>query len=90
MGIYELLTQVGSNSTRWNGATPIKNILATSRSPLHGVGTREGYSINGAFQNLTAQAYAMYDDGVSNPLPKPSVLDWNGRVAVKYSSLPHR
>ena len=102
MGLFDLLTK-GNNGNRatdlskWYGATPPLNPLGTKQSTMHANGragatlrARPGYSLNGSFPNPTIVGWAQYDDGVPNPLPKPSLLDLDGKELPKYEDRPRK
>ncbi len=74
-----------------NGAYPTSS-LAGEESPLHASkdGTA-GYSLNGEKSAEVTTLYNGYDDGVSNTLPTPTVLenfpDPTGKFTPQYSSI---
>ena len=88
MGLLDMLTKGWSKNPNGsayaampNGATPPTNPLSTKSSGLHAVslatGTTKGYSTIGADPSLsTSTNYASYNDGVLNPLPSPSQLEF--------------
>jgi hypothetical protein len=84
MGILNKLTNEGSSYSTFNGATPPTNPLATQQSKLHADGSTPGYSLNGDQANTVTVQYNAYLDGVSNPIPLPSLLDLNGATPPKY------
>ncbi len=85
MGLIDKLTnQGGSSLTKYDGATPKTNVLATKQSPLHAVGGTPSYSLDGANASTVKAYYESYDDGVINALPQPSQLDLNGKSPAKY------
>ena len=63
-----------------NGKKPPINPLATEQSRLHSFsnssGTKKGYSTIGAQAAPVSFFYARYNDGVYNPLPSPSQLEF--------------
>jgi len=61
-----------------NGATPPTNPLATKQSNLHyDVATNGmGYSTVGANSAIVSTQYAQYRDGIANPLPPSSKLEF--------------
>jgi hypothetical protein len=85
MGLITLLTTKGSNLSSHDGATPPTNALATKASPMHAKqdGT-PGYSLNGTGAGVVTPLYASYEDGVPNSLPRPSILDIDGKTPGKY------
>jgi hypothetical protein len=87
MGIQDILKTKGSTYTKYDGATPSVNPLATQASNLHAdlAGTA-GYSLDGASFNTVNQAFIQYDDGMNNVLPQPSQLDLNGKTPAKYKN----
>ena len=86
MGLLNKLTkEEGSVYSNGNGKTPATNILATQQSKMHANGSQPGYSLDGAFYQDVNQAFQGYNDGTTNILPQPSVLDLNGRVLAKYT-----
>jgi hypothetical protein len=55
-----------------------KSILASEQSPLHfnpNNPGKEGYSLNGNGEADVTKLYNEYDDGESNALPTPTVLE---------------
>lgn len=88
MGILQRLTSQtgGSPYSINNGATP--NLIAsTPQSMLHGTfDGRPGYSTNGAFETEVNQQWQAYNDGMNNPLPRPSQLDMNTNTPPSYES----
>ena len=96
MGLYDLLTKQGSDYSTYDGATPNINPLATRESTLHadpaGV---PGYSLDGAGFSTVNKYYTQYDNNDArkgpNILPKPSLLDLNGKQpSPAYLDLPHK
>jgi hypothetical protein len=87
MGIQDILTTKGSAYTKYDGATPSVNPLATQASKLHAdlAGTA-GYSLDGASMSTVNTAFNQYDDGMNNVLPQPSQLDMNGKTPAKYKN----
>jgi len=78
MGLYTKLTTDGSNLSINDGATPFTNPLATGTS-IHSDGTPgNSYSLNGSNAGPIGSLVAQYEDGITNPLKPPSVLDLNG------------
>ena len=58
-----------------DGAIP-KSILASEFSPLHaGAKGEEGFSLNGTDLDGVTKLYNAYDDGVTNKLPTPTILE---------------
>lgn len=53
MGLLTKLTTEGSNLSKYDGATPPVNPLATKQSKLHADGSQPGYSLNGAPPTIT-------------------------------------
>lgn len=84
MGILDRLIQGGSPYSLDNGNTPPINPLATQQSKMHADGTAPGYSIDGDFFGDVNDAYQMYRDGLSNPLPQPSQLDMGAATPPRY------
>ena len=80
MGLLDMLTTQGSTLTAYDGTTPPVNPLATQQSKLHADGNAPGYSLNGTQASLVTNQYNLYDDGVSNQIPLPSLLDINGGI----------
>jgi hypothetical protein len=78
MGLLTKLTTEGSNLSKYDGATPPVNPLATKQSKLHADGSQPGYSLNGNNANVVINDYGNYEDGVNNAIPQPSTLDLNG------------
>lgn len=85
MGLLDMLTkgwvknpQGSAYAAMPNGATPPTNPLATKQSNLHYDVTKNGmgYSTVGANQSIVDTQYAQYRDGISNPLPNPSLLEF--------------
>ena len=87
MGIQDILLKKGSAYTPYDGATPTPNPLATQASTLHAslAGT-PGYSLDGATFSTVNTAFNQYDDGKNNVLPRPSILDLNGKTPSKYKN----
>ena len=83
MGLLDKLIDNGSDLSRYDGADPNINLLATKLSPLHydWKASQAGWSVDGFqspnFGYPARQAYAFYDDGVNNPIPNPTQLDLN-------------
>jgi hypothetical protein len=86
MGLLDMLTKgwtKNPNGSAYaampNGATPPTNPLATKQSRLHATSfasvSTKGYSTTG-LDSGTSIAYAQYNDGVLNPLPSPSQLEF--------------
>jgi hypothetical protein len=89
MGILDKLTTVGSPLSYGSGTTPVINPGATQLSKLHVNGNQPGYSLNGNDFSAVNTAFQAYNDGVTNTLPLPSLLDLNGATPPKYTdSLP--
>jgi hypothetical protein len=60
------------------------NLGATKQSKLHNF-----YSINGENEQVVNAAYQAYNDGFNNTLPRPSLLDLNGKIPINsYSKNP--
>ena len=99
MSLFDLLIE-GNNGQRATeiskhyGATPRLNPLGTKGSAMHakqqGAVANAGYSLNGNFSNPVLSAWMQYDDGDPNPLPRPSLLDLDGRDLPKYEDLPRK
>jgi hypothetical protein len=83
MGLLDKLTNDGSDLSKYDGADPKINLLATKVSPLHydAKASQPGWSVKGWQSNNfgydTREAYASYDDGIFNPIPLETVLDLN-------------
>lgn len=95
MGLYDLLAKSQATKlTKFFGSTPPLNPLGTKQSTMHaqslGGNTRAGYSLDGSLFAQTNKAYQQYDDGDPNPLPKPSLLDLDGKTLPKYEDLPRK
>lgn len=88
MGLLIKLTTLGSNLTKYDGATPPINPLATKSSTLHAAGNVPGYSLNGNTAAKVIYNYGLYDDGVNNAVPQPSQLDLNGKRPTAYLDNP--
>jgi hypothetical protein len=83
MGLLDKLTlSQGSVYSYENGQTPPTNVGATQQSKLHANGNLPGYSVNGSEFFSVNNAYQAYNDGVTNFLPQPSLLDINGGTPV--------
>jgi hypothetical protein len=83
--ILTMLTSQGSNLSKYNGANPPINPLASKQSEMHADGTgTPGYSLNGSFSSNVNADYNAYDDGTPNFLPQPSLLDLNGARPIDY------
>jgi len=90
MGLLKKLTTDGSNLSKYDGAQPPINPLATKQSILHANGNQPGYSLNGSGASQVIRDYGNYEDGVNNAIPQPSQLDFfNGKEPIKYiNNLP--
>jgi hypothetical protein len=89
MGLLDKLTTAGSPLSYGSGTTPTVNPGATQLSKLHVDGNQPGYSLNGSDFSAVNTAFQAYNDGVTNTLPQPSLLDLNGATPPKYTdSLP--
>jgi len=93
MGLLTKLTSgtpgSGSPLSYGNGQTPTINPGATQQSRLHTNGNQPGYSIDGSEFTTVNPAFQSYNDGVSNTLPQPSLLDLNGQTPPQYiNNLP--
>ena len=87
MGLLDMLTTQGTPfSAAPNGTTPPTNMGATQQSQLHADGNQPGYSLDGSDFTTVNAAYQQYVDGTPNTLPKPSVLDLDGKAPKPYSS----
>lgn len=89
MGLLDLLTQNGSKYSKYDGATPPINLLATKQSPMHAdpLTLQPGYSMVGDIANTAIQtnkSWNEYDDGQLNPLPGHSDLDLQGIQPPRY------
>ena len=80
MGLLNKLTTEGSNLSKYDGAQPPVNPLATKQSKLHADGNQPGYSLNGNNASTVINDYGNYEDGVNNDIPQPSTLDLNGQM----------
>jgi len=80
MGLLNKLTTEGSNLSKYDGAQPPVNPLATKQSKLHADGNQPGYSLNGNNASTVINDYGNYEDGVNNTIPQPSTLDLNGQM----------
>lgn len=80
MGLLKKLTTEGSNFTNYDGATPTVNPLATKQSTLHANGNNPGYSLDGSTSPNVIANYGIYEDGVNNAIPQPSLLDLQGKT----------
>jgi hypothetical protein len=85
MGLLDKLTIDGSVYSVGNGATPTINPGATQQSKLHADGNQPGYSLNGSDFSDVNNAFQQYNDGVTNILPMPSLLDKDGIRPPTYS-----
>ena len=85
MGLLDKLTTNGTPYSYNNGTTPITNPGATSLSKLHVNGNQPGYSLNGADFTDVNTAFQSYNDGYTNSLPLPSLLDLDGVTPPKYT-----
>lgn len=89
MSLLDLLTQNGSKYSKYDGASPPTNLLATKQSPMHvdPLTTKPGYSVVGDIATTakeTVKAWNEYDDGQLNPLPPHSLLDLEGIQPPRY------
>jgi len=75
MGLLDKLTKPGQGSdlSKYDGATPSTNGLATDASELHNT-----YSLTGKNFSLVNSQFQNYEDGAVNILPPPSQLDIDG------------
>lgn len=80
MSLLKKLTTDGSNLSKYDGAQPPVNPLATKLSKLHADGNQPGYSLNGNNAATVINDYSNYEDGVNNAIPQPSTLDLNGQI----------
>ena len=85
MGLLDMLTKgwtKNPNGSAYaampNGATPPTNPLATKQSNLHYdvAANGMGYSTVGANAGIVGTQYAQYRDGIANPLPPSSKLEF--------------
>lgn len=82
MGLLDKLTNDGSVLSINDGNTPFTNPLATGTS-IHSDGTPgNSYSLNGSNASVIGNLVSLYEDGITNPLKPPSVLDINGLTPV--------
>ncbi len=89
MGLLDKLTGQGSVYSYGNGQTPSTNVGATQQSKLHANGNLPGYSLNGSEFGDVNDAYQAYNDGITNFLPQPSLLDINGTTPLGPLSDPN-
>lgn len=89
MGLLNKLTTDGSVYSLDNGATPRINPLAGKQSKLHADGSTPGYSLDGSDFTQVNASYQAYNDGVTNFLPQPSLLDINGQRPTSPLSDPN-
>jgi hypothetical protein len=82
MGLLDkLVNQGGSTYTKWDGADPEVNPLATKQSNLHADPSGQpSYSLDGSNFPTVNKAYQSYEDGDNNLLPDPSNLDIQGKI----------
>jgi len=79
MGLLTKLTVDGSNLSINDGLTPATNPLTLQTSTLHSnENPNQSYSLNGSNANIVGNQMALYEDGITTPLPQPSNLDLNG------------
>ena len=79
MGLLTKLTTDGSTLSINDGGTPSINPLSLQSSTLHSNGDpNQSYSLNGSNANIVGNLVSQYQDGITNPLKPPSVLDLNG------------
>lgn len=95
MGLYDLLTKTrATDLTKFCGTTPPLNPLGTKQSTMHAESvtgnTKVGYSLDGSLFPQTNKGYQQYDDGVPNQLPRPSVLDLDGKDLPRYADRPRK
>ena len=85
MGLLDMLTKGWSKNPQGsayaaqpNGATPPTNPLSTKQSNLHYdvANNGMGYSTVGTNAGNVGAQYAQYRDGVVNPLPPSSLLEF--------------
>ena len=82
MALLNKLLGDGSSLSKYNGGPGFVNPLSRATSALHAKeitpgGTKPGYSIDAAFSTEVNAAFQQYDDGVTNFLPAPTLLDVN-------------
>jgi hypothetical protein len=90
MGLLDKLTTEGSILSINDGATPLTNPLANGLASIHSDGTpSNSYSLNGSNASTIGNLVAQYQDGKTNPLQLPSILDLNGETPTQYlNNLP--
>jgi hypothetical protein len=85
MGLLDMLTKGWAKNPKGsayaampNGATPPINPLSTKQSYLHYdfYANVMGYSTVGNNVGTVGNQYAKYNDGIVNPLPSPTLLDF--------------
>ena len=82
MALINKLLDEGSSLSKYNGGPGFVNPLSRTTSAMHAreviAGeTKPGYSIDAAFEAEVNAAFQQYDDGVTNFLPVPTLLDVN-------------
>ena len=81
MGLLDKLTKGGgSKYSIANGGSVSVNPLSTKTSDLM------TYSLDGSNASKVNASYQQYVDGTPNTLPKPSVLDLDGKTPKSYAS----
>jgi len=86
MALLNKLLDKGSSLSKYNGGPGFVNPLSRKTSAMHAkeiqyfsktLGTKPGYSMDAAFEAEVNAAFQQYDDGVTNFLPAPTLLDVN-------------
>ena len=82
MALVNKLLDEGSSLSKYNGGPGFVNPLSRTTSAMHAKeittgDTKPGYSIDAAFEAVVNAAFQQYDDGVTNFLPAPTLLDVN-------------
>jgi len=80
MGLLDKLTKNGSRYSIANGGKVDINPLSTKTSDLM------TYSLDGSNASQVNSSYQQYVDGTPNTLPKPSLLDLDGKTPKSYAS----
>jgi hypothetical protein len=91
MSLKDMLSNNGSNLSKWDGTTPNTNVGATKQSLLHADGGNEkyGYSTSGDYFPQVNASDNAYVNGGAFPLPQPSKLDMAGGSKISEPKYGH-
>jgi hypothetical protein len=80
MALLNLLKNQGSTLSKLNGSSLPFNELTSKQSKMHGYEVKAGYSVDSSFFPIVNYWFQQYDDGLSNKLPKESLLDTTNNI----------